>query len=143
MRLSDWTWERQLEWPWPPVLLIALGLVLAGVPEHREGPTLFRVGAGHGFTVANAVAVVLLLTGGVFLSWGAWRQRSLLKRFAHARPVTLGLLLLQLGVGSWFLIVSGPSTILKWWAPGTVLSVAALIGFASTLTATARGSGRA
>lgn len=123
-------------WPWAPVFLISAGLVLAGWPEHREGPTLIeiRVGHGHGLTVANVAALLPFSIGVAYLCLGGWYERTQLLSIIDARRFIFGLLLVELGIGSAFLIASGPSTIFRLWTVGTFISVLALIGFAASVS---------
>jgi hypothetical protein len=136
------------KWPWTGVLIVALGLVLLGVPEHHEGPTLFDIpddfagpspihtGTRHGFTVANAFATVTLAAGSLLLGAGTWRNRGAVASSVRSRPLVVALLLAQLLVGVVLILVSGTSTALLWWAPGTIVCVLALLGLASLIWAT-------
>lgn len=120
-------------WPWAPVLLISLGLILAGWPEHKEGPTLVETGVGHGLTVANVVALIPLSSGIAYLCLGAWYKRAQLMRVIQASPLVFGLILVELGIGSVFLVASGPSTLFRLWTVGTFFTVLALVGFAASI----------
>ena len=127
---------RWLSWPWVPVLLVTAGLVLTGVPEHREGPTLVALTAKHGLTLANALAFLFLAAGITGLCLGMWANLDVTLNTLRRRPLPIFLLLAQLGVGMLFLYASGASTMLRWWAPGVTLSTLALLGLAA-VTATA------
>ena len=122
-------------WPWAPALLVVLGLALTGVPEHMEGPTLVVLGSKHGLTLSNAVAFVLLFAGSGSLGLGAWRHLDVILTAVRTRPLPIALLLVQLSVGVLFLLASGASTMLRWWAPGVLLSVMALLGLAAATSA--------
>jgi hypothetical protein len=123
-------------WPWGPVLLISMGLVLGGWPEHMEGPTLIDIGIGHGhgLTVANVSALLPFSIGVAYLCLGAWYKRTDLMRVIYARRFAFGLILIEFSIGSTFLVASGPSTILRLWTVGTFFSVLALIGFAASVS---------
>lgn len=122
---------ERLAWPWAPALLLIAGLMLTGVPEHREGPTLIVLTARHGLTLANAVAFLLLAAGGAGLLLGTWLNRAMIFNAIRTRPLPIALLVLALGLGFILLYDSGPSTTLRYWAPGALLSAAALLGLAA------------
>lgn len=123
-------------------MFVALGLLLLGVPEHHEGRTLFDVpdnfarplpintGTRHGFTLANGFAAVTLSTGGLLLVAGMWRHRAAVALSLQSRPLAVKFFMVQLVVGAVLICVSGTSTALRWWAPGTLLFVLALVGLA-------------
>lgn len=145
-----------LTWPWIAVMLIGLGLLLIGVPEDLEGPTLFNLpddfggpipiarGTMHGFTLANAFAVILLVAGGLLLVAGGWRHRAAVRSTVRKRPLAVKLLGAQLTLGLALIATSGASTVLYLWAPGLFLAGAALFGLAllvwETLTPELEGS---
>ena len=121
-------------WLWAPVVLIALALLLTGVPEDAEGPTLVFLGGDHGFSASNALALLLLTIGVVTLFAGTWRNAGTYLQTARHRLLPVGALGLELLTGTFLLIHSGLSTALRWWAPGLVLTVTALIGLATLIS---------
>lgn len=127
-----------LSWPWLPVLLLAAGLLLAGVPEDFkgedfEGPTLLPLGPHHALQVTNFLAIAALAVGSVALLWGAWRHAEAVLHSTQRHPVTAGLLSMQLAVGLLLILMSGVSTTLLYWASGTFLAVTALLGLSALL----------
>lgn len=126
---------RLAAWPWPAVFLSALGLVLIGVPEALEGPTLAAVGGpGHGISVANLVAAVPLLAGVIGLLTGARHRRDHLADVVRSNPLPALVLGAILGLGSVLVALGGPSTALRYWAPGAAFVIIALFGLAALVT---------
>ena len=123
-----------LAWLWIPVVLVSLGLVLTGVPEDAEGPTLLIVGSEHGLTASNALAVLLLLSGTGALILGVWRNIEICRGTVEQQPLAAGVFSLGLLAGILLLINSGVSTMLRLWAPGVLLSTSALIGLAALVS---------
>jgi hypothetical protein len=130
-------------WLWAPVGLIAFALLLTGVPEHAEGPTLVLLGSGHGFSTSNALALLLLTIGVVALCAGAWQNARTYLQVARHRLLPAWALGLELLAGTFLLIHSGLSTTLRWWAPGLVLTVTALVGLAILISLDSRPQVRA
>jgi hypothetical protein len=108
---------------------------MIGIPERLEGPTLiYTAGERHGLSLANAIALVPLALGSLLLLVGAWARRHRLERLTQRRPVESSALLLLLGLGLLLLLASGPSTMLRYWASGSFLTVSALFGLAALAT---------
>jgi hypothetical protein len=121
-------------WLWAPVILIAVALLLTGVPEHAEGPTLVILGKDHGFSASNALALLLLVVGVLALCAGTWRNAGAYLQTVRHRLIPVCGLGLELVAGTSLLIHSGLSTALRWWAPGLLLTVTALIGLATLIS---------
>ena len=118
--------------------MIALGLLLAGVPEDvagedLEGPTIVLLEKSRGVDATNVAALILLAAGVAGLLWGAIRHPDALMATTAGHPVASILLTLQLGAGIGLLLLSGVSTTVVLWASGTFLSVTALAGLAALL----------
>jgi len=120
------------------VLLIAAGLLLAGVPEDFagedfEGPTLVSLGREHGLQLTNILAIAAVVVGSAGLLWGARRHATHVVRSALQHPLLITLLILQLAAGVTLILLSGFSTALLYWASGTFLVVTALLGLSALL----------
>src|SRR5687768_4466079 len=102
-------------WPIGPVLLTALGLMVAGIPEDLEGPNLINFGTAQGLDLTNAAAVALLLSGIVSLIWGGWRHAGQLATAVQEHSLTFTLLTVLLAVGIVLLLLSGTSTVVFLW----------------------------
>jgi hypothetical protein len=126
-----------VSWPWVYIVLILLGLLLAGMPEQLEGPILITLDdeGAHGITVSNVIALPFLLYGAWGLLSGAWRNSALLHIGWQRHSVLISALCLQLGLGVILLLRSGVSTALVWWGPGVLVSILALVGLAFVVTA--------
>jgi hypothetical protein len=111
--------------------VIAAGLVLAGVPEDMEGLTVIGLGPGRGITESNLVAVSLLAIGSLTVMWGIWKDHEPLLAVCRSRLVPFVILVVQFGFGAVLFLLSGVSTSLALWAPGTLLLVLALFGLAA------------
>ncbi|HEU0073625.1 MAG TPA: hypothetical protein VFS30_06405 [Dehalococcoidia bacterium] len=125
---------RQLfAWPWLPIGILTVGLALTGVPEELEGADVLTLDqeGGHGFTVSNIVALLLVLAGlGPLLLGFRQRSKQLFTSWQHHR-FSIGLLGSQLCVGVALMLQSGVSTALVWWGPGVVIFILALAGLAA------------
>jgi len=126
--------RRQLfAWPWFPIGILAVGLVLTGVPEQLEGADLLTLDqeGGHGFTVTNLVALLFILAGlGPLLLGFGHRSKVLFTAWQHHRLLIL-LLGSQLGIGVLLMLWSGVSTALIWWGPGVVMFILAVAGLSA------------
>jgi len=127
-------------WPIGPVLLTALGLMVAGIPEDFEGPNLINFGTAQGLDLTNAAAVALLLSGTVSLIWGGWRHAGQLAIAVQKHTLAIVLLSVLFAAGIFLLLLSGTSTAVSLWAPGTVMVVTALLGISLKLTCPSRHS---
>jgi hypothetical protein len=58
------------------IILLAVGLALASVPNWLEGPSLLHLAEGHGLSVSDVVALIPLLLGAVLVVQGFWLARS-------------------------------------------------------------------
>jgi hypothetical protein len=121
-------------WTWLSVAAISGGLVLAGAPENLEGPTLVSLTATHGVTASNVLALLMLSLGMAGLGLGILLFTDTWTTATQTRKGLMGFLLLQLAAGGLLFLRSGPSTTLRWWAPGVFLSVSALAGIALLVT---------
>ena len=133
----------QLIWPWIPLGLVGLGLLLAGTPEELEGPTFVTFGSGHGLTEANVVALIPLLPGCVSFFYGLWSRRATLAQLATSRPLLISMLACQFSVGFACLLTSGVSTYFWWWTAGSFLSMTALLAISLLVVTQRLGAPRA
>jgi hypothetical protein len=106
---------------------------VAGIPEDFEGPNLITFGTAQGLDVTNAAAVALLLSGSVGLVWGGWRHAGQLATAVQEDALAFALLTFLLAVGIVLLLLSGTSTAVFFWAPGTLMVVTALMGMSFRL----------
>jgi hypothetical protein len=115
------------------VLVTAAGLLATGIPEDFEGPTLVQFGTGHGLDASNAAALVLLLLGIGGLFWGGWRNVGRISMSVHEHTAAMASFSVALAVGVLLLALSGTSTAVTLWAPGTLLVIVALLGLSVSL----------
>jgi hypothetical protein len=112
-------------WPAGPLLAIAVGLGVLAVPASLEGPPLVAIAPGHALSLIDAIGVVPLVVGSLWLHVGLWRRRGALARWVRRRPAAGGGLAFAAGLGLGLLLASAFSTFYWWWAAGAVLFAAA------------------
>ena len=61
-------------------IFLALGLVLLQAPNWLEGPSLLHLSRGHGVSVSDVVAVVVLAAGAALIIGPLWPHRSRLTK---------------------------------------------------------------
>ena len=108
-------------WPKAPVALIALGLCVLALPARFEGRVLLPISAGHAITELDAIGVLPLVVGAVWIQVGTWRRRARLQRRARERPLFSAAMSFVGGVGLGLLIASSFSTFFWWWAVGAAI----------------------
>src|SRR4030095_6257789 len=81
--------------------LFALALILFVVPAGLEGPVLVPIRPGHGVSLVEVVARVLLLAGTGLLLGGLWQRRQRLDVALTRRPwpARAGAFVAGVGVG--------------------------------------------
>jgi len=114
-----------LHWPTGPILLVAVGVAILALPAGLEGPPMWPIAAGHALSFVDAVGVVPLFVGALWLHAGLWQRRVRLVHWAAARPGAAGGLAFAAGLGLGLLLASAFSAFFWWWAVGAVLFVAA------------------
>ncbi len=113
---------RRLEaWPLGPAGAVALGLVILALPASVEGPTLLPLSPGHALSLVDAVGVVPLVAGSVWLHAGLWRRRDRLALWARQRSGVAASLTFAAGVGLGLLLASAFSAFYWWWAVGAAI----------------------
>ena len=75
-----------LHWPTGPVLLVTVGVAILALPARLEGPPMWPIAAGHALSLVDAVGVVPLFVGALWLHAGLWQRRVRLVHWAAARP---------------------------------------------------------
>ena len=123
-----------LHWPTGPVLLVAVGVAILALPARLEGPPVWPIAAGHTLSLVDAVGVVPLFAGSLWLDAGLWLRRARLGSWASARPGAAGGLAFVGGLGLGLLLASAFSAFFWWWAVGAVLFVAANVVAVSVAT---------
>jgi hypothetical protein len=117
--------KRILHWPNGPVVLVVLGVAILALPTRLEGPPLWPIATGHALSLVDAIGVLPLVGGSVWLHAGLWRRRGRLGSWAATRPGAAGALAFAAGLGLGLLLASAFSAFFWWWAVGAALFVAA------------------
>jgi hypothetical protein len=103
-------------WPNGPVAQIIIALVVFALPDRVEGPVLVQISEGHALSVLDAVAVVPLIVGSLWLQVGLWRRRGLLLVAVARAPGRASIALFVSGVSLGLLVASAFSSFFWWWA---------------------------
>ena len=108
------------------LILLVLAIVLLSLPDQIEGPVLIPISPGHALSVLDAVALIPLLCGTVFLQLFLWHRRdALVAQFK--RNVPIGILITSAGgFGLGLLVASAFSLFFWWWAIGAGLLLVVL-----------------
>lgn len=112
---------RRLLWPAGPLGGVALGVAVLALPARMEGPPLVAISPGHALSFVDAMGVVPLIVGSLWLHVGLWQRRSALVRWAQSRPATGIALAFAAGLGLGLLLASAFSTFYWWWALGAAI----------------------
>ncbi len=112
---------RLFVWPAGPALLTGGAIALLALPAWMEGPIVLPIGPGHALSVLDAVALVPLVGGALWLHAGLVVRRSRLGEAIRSAPASAGAMLFVTGVGLGLLLASAFSTFFWWWALGALL----------------------
>ena len=109
------------------IILLAIGLALASVPNWLEGPSLLHLADGHGLSVSDAVALLPLLWGTVLLVQGVWPARSQIGRQLRTWLQMGGVEIFLAGVAVG-VIANRLAFNLRWGRMSIWLAIAAVLG---------------
>ena len=122
-------------WPAGPAAAIALGLAILALPASIEGPPLLPISPGHALSLVDAIGVVPLVAGSLWLHAGLWRRRDRLATWARDQAALATLLTFAAGLGLGLLLASAFSAFYWWWAVGAAIFAignVAAVGVAAT-----------
>jgi hypothetical protein len=105
-------------------MLIVTGVALLAFPQHLEGPPLVHVGVGHAITAIDALGVLPLVAGSVWLHAGIWNRRGYVGHWIRSSPGRAIDAFSAAGFGLGLLIASSMSFFFWWWAVGAALFLA-------------------
>jgi hypothetical protein len=127
-------------WPVGPATAIVAGIAILALPTSLEGPTLVPISPGHGLSLVDAIGVVPLAAGSLWLHGGLWRRRDGLARWARRRAGTAAGLTFAAGLGLGLLFASAFSAFYWWWAVGAVIFAGVNVAAIWLATAADRGA---
>ena len=108
-------------WPVGPAAAIALGLVILALPASVEGPPIVPISPGHALSAVDALGVVPLTAGALWLHAGLWRRRARLAVWARGHVGAAAGLTFAAGLGLGLLLASAFSAFYWWWAVGAMM----------------------
>ena len=107
-------------WPAAPLVAVGLGVAVLALPSGVEGPPVVAISPGHALSAVDALGVLPLTAGAVWLQAGLWRRRAVLARWAGARPGAAAAWF-GAGLGLGLLLASAFSRFFWWWAVGAAV----------------------
>ena len=116
---------RREWWPAGPAVGIAAGIAVLALPAEVEGPALLPISPGHAVSLVDAMGVLPLVAGSMWLHGGLWRRRERLAQWARQRTGAAAGLTFAAGLGLGLLLASAFSALYWWWAVGAALFVIA------------------
>ena len=120
--------------------LLALGVIILAVPASVEGPVLADVSPGHAVALLDAIGIMPLFVGSLFVYWGLWSNRVKLVSWVGGR-LGVGLAgVFAAGLGLGLLVASSFGGFFWWWAIGAALFAGAIVAAAVVVTRPSSGS---
>jgi hypothetical protein len=108
-------------WPAGPAVAILAGIAILALPAGFEGPTLLPISPGHALSLVDAVGVLPLAAGSMWLHAGLWGRRERLAQWARRRAGLAAVLTFAAGLGLGLLLASAFSVFYWWWAVGAAM----------------------
>lgn len=116
-----------IRWPYGPIYLLLIPILLFMVPKKFEGPVLFTFSDGQSLTLLNTLAIIPLFVALFWIQRGLWKRRIYLFNRITIYPGAGSLIVFLMGLSLGMLIASGFNDFNYWWAVGGLLFIIILI----------------